>query len=304
MMKKKCDKNQHQENSDIVIRSLKTWIILLALGIASSVRSLIRRQESQSHQATGPDQSKKSDVRENTALLGRLIGLLESKLIQDQSRENQEELIQQSTLKWIKGYTVLTGGILVGTLYQSCVSHDTLIDSQRPWVVAASAEISSPFRDQPMPIGPLVKFRIKNYGNSIATQGWLFATIEPNDSVWLSANWQRACKNIDSFRRESDIQQKKTKIGAWPIGFLLPPGDDVFETVGATPILEVAEKEAIRKRGNSTSGKYIIACMEYTDQFGAQHVTTTCFNSDPNYAGLSNSEGLGLTKCNAYQTGN
>jgi hypothetical protein len=143
---------------------------------------------------------------------------------------------------------------------------------------------------------------MKNYGSSIATDGWLFARAEPNDSKWLSSHWDQPCKDIDDFRRTANEEQKKTSIGDWPVGFVLAPGQKVSETVGAAPVINFSEADEIRKRGNSVEPVYVVACMKYMDQFHIQHVTTACFVANPTAFGLHDTSAPGLPICNAFQT--
>jgi hypothetical protein len=261
-----------------------------------------RKEKPKSQQDTAPNQRKKFQIIHEILGLDRLISFFESKNNQEKAEKKQEQSTQNRTLKWVKGYTVVTGLVLAATVDQSIETHQNLIASQRPWVVAIGADHEDPEAGTPVPIGGSVKFTIKNYGTSIATDGWLFARGEPNDSIWLSTHWKQPCKDIDDFRRSADKEQKKTSIGNWPIGFVLAPGQTVSEAVGAAPLTDPSEADEIRKRGNSIASFYIVACMEYTDQFRIRHVTTACFIANKSAFGLHAPDVPGLPICNSFQT--
>lgn len=228
--------------------------------------------------------------------ISALIAFLESKAQHDADTNEQEQSIQRRTLGWIIGYTVLTASILMCTIYQSYEAHQSLVDSERPWVVATSAKA--------IPGSDLVEVRMKNYGNSIATDGWLFANLAPNDTVWLTSNWRQACNNLDGSKRGALQELNKTSLGGWPIGFVLAPGEETSETVSVSLELSPADTAEIEGRRNSVNGAYIVACIEYVDQFHVQHLTTACFETDPSAFGLRNPAEAGLPKCNSFQTAN
>lgn len=260
------------------------------------------REYGESNQEPTARQRKKFQIVHEILGLNRLLTFLESKKSQEDSQNEKTYVTQERTLKWVKRYALLTALITVGTIYQGLEARKTLEDSQRPWVVAESAELSEALPGDPIGIGPLIKFKIRNYGNSVATDGRMYASYEPNDTVWLSANWRRSCKDAD-IARQADVEGKQmTGLGGWPIGFVLAPGDRTAERVGATPVINDADIQAIKERGNSAQGYYIIVCMEYLDQFNKLHTTTTCF--DTSGEGLDSSNGEGFTKCNAFQTAN
>jgi hypothetical protein len=163
--------------------------------------------------------------------------------------------------------------------------HQTLIQSQRPWVNAEK------FDAHRMTLPPVGRFTIygdvtmRNSGVSIARDGWVAMVAKANGYSDLKKEWDDACKTVSTSIKAGN---------AWPIGFVLDPNQST-----QLPHSIQADFTAQQLR----NGFYLLGCAKYIDQFGILHTTRFCFRPDREVYGADGSVNpLEFQVCNGFQS--
>jgi hypothetical protein len=177
--------------------------------------------------------------------------------------------------------------------WQALVARQTLHQSQRPWVIVETAVLSRPIDLKAGTLNVAVEFGVKNFGVSVATDGWSLGAV-----VIDARNWNEACNQLDTYRRASTEAQRKNQIAGWPVGFVLAPLQDhkIPMTIGK-PELSVSTVVDSFNRG--ATNFYVLGCIEYKDQFRIRHTTRACFVPT---ARIGDDGMVGFKACDAMQT--
>ncbi len=163
--------------------------------------------------------------------------------------------------------------------------------SERPWVNAESLE-GSFWSTGDGNLSGKVRIMMKNTGKSIATNGWVMVSAEPNSVKILNKEWHKSCDIIDDFKSAIAKSAQGGYGGNWPMGFVLAPGESVVEDIGIGNIK--SDMADLNKQ-------YLLGCAIYNDQFSKTHHTNFCFQ----VGGPGATSGSPQFKtCNAFQEAN
>jgi hypothetical protein len=167
--------------------------------------------------------------------------------------------------------------------------------SERPWVNAESLDAPgfSPPSDAAGSLSMTIRVVMKNTGKSVATNGWVWVSLEPNSVEVLNREWRKPCQMIEDFKSAITKSIQGGHGGTWPMGFVLAPGESVVEdvVVASSPVT----------MANMQNGYYVLGCAIYRDQFDKTHHTNFCFQP----GGPSATPGVPRFKaCNAFQEAN
>ncbi len=148
-------------------------------------------------------------------------------------------------------------------------ARDALHQSQRPWLVATHTELRGPFVAAGDEFSVDLVVSVKNVGNSLAMNTWVWPTIQPG----RNGDWRKPCAQLNAYRTAVVTGEASTPGSYRPDGMIIAPGDEnnSSATVGSQGA-KLSEAQS-----HDPGAFYIMGCIEYADQFSIHHTTRFCF---------------------------